>query len=61
MYLPTRSASLFVLARTRLWTLNPVCRQERRHSALGHEEMHVSRKPKANSEGKTPSDVRFAL
>ncbi len=28
MYFPTRSASAFVLARTRLWTLKPVCRQE---------------------------------
>ena len=33
MYLPTRSASFFVFALTRLWTLNPVCRQERRRSA----------------------------
>jgi len=33
MYFPTRSASGFVLARTRLWTLKPVCRQERMRSA----------------------------
>jgi hypothetical protein len=29
MYFPTRSASGLVLARTRLWTLKPVCGQER--------------------------------
>jgi hypothetical protein len=37
MYLPTLLASSLVLALTRLWTLNPVCRQERRrltHSGL---------------------------
>jgi len=36
-YFSMRSASLFVLARTRLWTLNPVWRQERillAHSGL---------------------------
>ena len=33
MYFPTRSASIFVLARARLWTGNPECRQERRRSA----------------------------
>ena len=33
MYFPTRSASGFVLVRTRLWTLKPVCRQERMRSA----------------------------
>jgi len=30
MYFPTRSDSVFVLARTRLWTEDPVCRLERR-------------------------------
>ena len=29
MYLPTRSASGFILALTKLWTLKPLCRQER--------------------------------
>jgi len=29
MYFPTRSASVLVLARTRLWTLKPVCCQEK--------------------------------
>jgi hypothetical protein len=29
MYFPTRSASIFVRARTRLWTLKPLCRHER--------------------------------
>jgi len=33
MYLPTRSASAFVLALTKLWTLKPLCRQERILSA----------------------------
>jgi len=33
MYFPTRSASSLVFARTRLWTLNPVCLQERIRSA----------------------------
>lgn len=33
MYFPTRSASVFVPALTRLWTEKPVCRQERILSA----------------------------
>ena len=33
IYFPTRSASFFVLARTRLWTLKPVCLQESKRSA----------------------------
>ena len=49
MYFPTRSASLIVLARTRLWTLNPVCRQERIRSALGHQEMQMGVGIKAQS------------
>jgi hypothetical protein len=33
MYFPTRSASVFVLALTLLWTEKPVCRQESKRSA----------------------------
>ena len=33
LYLPIRSASVLVRARTRLWTLKPVCRHERMRSA----------------------------
>lgn len=40
MYFITRSASLFVLIRTWLWKLNPVCRQERRRSA--HSGLRIS-------------------
>jgi len=41
MYLPTLSASLFVLVRTRLWTLKPEWGQEINRSA--HSGLRISR------------------
>ena len=43
VYFPTSSASLFSLARTQLWTLNSVCRLERRQSA--HSGLRAGRGP----------------
>jgi len=58
MYFPTRSASGFVLARTRLWRLKPVCRQERMRSAHSGLSSSLRTSIARTSRAKTPAPGR---
>jgi len=61
MYLPTRSASLFVVARTRLCTEKPVCRQESMRSA--HSGLRISRPTRNDriSRAKTSASLKSSI